>query len=62
MKYDVVVVGAGPPGSTAAKFLSKEGVKVLLIDKKKNSHGTSLVVVPNHLVLLKDLDILKKKN
>jgi len=35
MKYDVVVVGAGPAGSTAAKFLSEKGVKVLLIDKNK---------------------------
>ncbi len=35
MKYDVVVVGAGPAGSTAAKFLSEKGVKVLLIDKDK---------------------------
>jgi len=35
MKYDVVVVGAGPAGSTAAKFLAEKGVKVLLIDKSK---------------------------
>ena len=35
MMYDVVVVGAGPAGSTAAKFLSEESLKVLLIDKDK---------------------------
>ena len=35
MKYEVVVVGAGPAGSTAAKFLSEKGVKVLLLDKQK---------------------------
>lgn len=35
LSYDVVVVGAGPAGSTAAKFLSESGVKVLLIDKSK---------------------------
>ena len=35
MKYDVVIVGAGPAGSTAAKFLSEKGVKVLLLDKSK---------------------------
>jgi len=35
MKYDVVVVGAGPAGSTAAKFLSGKGISVLLIDKSK---------------------------
>jgi geranylgeranyl reductase family protein len=33
MQYDVVIVGAGPAGSTAARFLSLQGVKVLLIDK-----------------------------
>jgi len=35
MKYEVVVVGAGPAGSTAAKFLSESGVNVLLVDKSK---------------------------
>jgi len=35
MKYDVVVVGAGPAGSTAAKFLSEKGISVLLVDKSK---------------------------
>jgi len=35
MKYEVIVVGAGPAGSTAAKFLSELGVKVLLLDKCK---------------------------
>ena len=35
MKYDVVIVGAGPAGSTAAKFLSEKGINVLLIDKDK---------------------------
>ena len=35
MKYDVVIVGAGPSGSTAAKCLAEKGVTVLLIDKKK---------------------------
>jgi geranylgeranyl reductase family protein len=35
MKYDVTVVGAGPAGSTAAKFLSEKGFNTLLMDKKK---------------------------
>ena len=35
MKYEVVVIGAGPTGSTAAKSLAEKDVNVLLIDKKK---------------------------
>jgi len=35
MDYEVVVVGAGPAGSTAAKHLSEQGISVLLIDKDK---------------------------
>jgi geranylgeranyl reductase family protein len=35
MKYDVTIVGAGPAGSTTAKFLSEKGFKTLLIDKEK---------------------------
>lgn len=33
MNYKVVVIGAGPSGSTAAKFLAENGVKTALIDK-----------------------------
>jgi geranylgeranyl reductase family protein len=35
MTFDVVVVGAGPAGATAAKFLAEKQVKVLLIDKSR---------------------------
>ena len=31
--WDIVVVDAGPVGSTAAKFLAEAGIDVLLIDK-----------------------------
>ena len=31
--YDVIVVGAGPAGCTAAKTLADKGHKVLLIEK-----------------------------
>ena len=33
--YDVIVIGAGPAGSTAAKVLSEKGYKVLLVGKFK---------------------------
>ncbi|MBN1614927.1 MAG: NAD(P)/FAD-dependent oxidoreductase [Deltaproteobacteria bacterium] len=35
MSYQVVVVGAGPGGSTAAHFLARSGIEVLLLDKKR---------------------------
>ncbi|MBM4346621.1 MAG: geranylgeranyl reductase family protein [Deltaproteobacteria bacterium] len=33
--YDVIVVGAGPGGSTAARFCARSGLKTLLIEKEK---------------------------
>lgn len=33
MKYDALVVGAGPGGGTAALHLARRGLKVLLIDR-----------------------------
>ena len=33
IKTEVVVIGAGPAGSTAAKVFADNGVRVLLIDK-----------------------------
>lgn len=34
--YDMVVVGAGPGGSTTARIAAKEGVKVLIIEKRQD--------------------------
>ncbi|MEW6188910.1 MAG: NAD(P)/FAD-dependent oxidoreductase [Actinomycetota bacterium] len=34
LKYDLVVVGAGPAGSTAAKVACEEGISVLVLEKK----------------------------
>jgi geranylgeranyl reductase family protein len=33
--YDVIVVGGGPGGSTAARFCAKAGLKALIIEKEK---------------------------
>ncbi len=35
LKYDVVVVGAGPGGSSTAKWAAKNGAKVLMIEKRQ---------------------------
>ncbi|MEM2841774.1 MAG: geranylgeranyl reductase family protein [Thermoproteota archaeon] len=34
MSYDVIVVGAGPAGSTAARYAAKRGLRVLLLDRE----------------------------
>jgi len=33
--YDVVVVGAGPAGSTAARFAANQGAAVALLEKDR---------------------------
>jgi geranylgeranyl reductase family protein len=33
--YDIIVVGAGPGGSTAARFCAKAGLKTLIIEKEQ---------------------------
>jgi geranylgeranyl reductase family protein len=35
MKYDVIVVGAGPAGSSAARVLAEQGVRVALLERTK---------------------------
>ncbi len=35
-KYDVVVVGAGPAGAMAAKTAGENGLRVALVERKKN--------------------------
>ncbi len=35
MHYDILVVGAGPAGSSAAREASKAGARVLMVEKKK---------------------------
>ncbi|OYT38596.1 MAG: hypothetical protein B6U86_06315 [Candidatus Altiarchaeales archaeon ex4484_43] len=35
MKYDVIVVGAGPAGSTAGRQCALKGLKTLILEKEK---------------------------
>ena len=35
MKYDVIVIGAGPAGSTAARECAERGLSVLLLEKEE---------------------------
>ncbi len=35
LNYDVLIIGAGPSGATAAHGLVKKGYRVLIIEKKK---------------------------
>lgn len=54
-QYDAIVVGAGPAGSTAAYFMAKEGMKVLLVERgpypsAKSCGGASLIASHTHLL------------
>ncbi len=35
-KFDLIVVGGGPAGSTAARFAAMGGIKVLLLEKDRD--------------------------
>ncbi len=63
MIYDVVVVGAGPSGSTAAKTLAEHGIHVLLVDKEafprdKPCGGGLPIRTLTRFPYLKDLDAI----
>ncbi len=34
-EFDVIVIGAGPAGSTAAKFAAENGAKVLILERDR---------------------------
>ncbi len=54
--YDVIIIGAGPAGSTAANILAKEGKKVLLADKENFPRDK----LCGGLLTKKTLDIVQK--
>lgn len=57
--WDVVVIGGGPAGATAATLLSKQGRDILLLEKESHPRfhiGESLL--PNNLPILERLGVL----
>src|SRR5262245_26115096 len=35
MNYDVIIIGAGPAGSTVSTFLARAGLRALLLEKSR---------------------------
>jgi flavin-dependent dehydrogenase len=60
MRFDVVIIGAGPAGSAAAYYLACAGAKVLVLDKatfpRDKTCGDGLV--PRALPILAEMGIL----
>jgi 2-polyprenyl-6-methoxyphenol hydroxylase-like FAD-dependent oxidoreductase len=56
---DVLVVGAGPVGLTAALFLKRQGVRVTVVDQvhRTNQHSYALAVHPQTLDLLAEAGV-----
>lgn len=52
-QYDAIVVGAGPAGATAACFMSRQGMRVLLLERgpypgAKNCGGAAIIAEHTH--------------
>jgi digeranylgeranylglycerophospholipid reductase len=59
-KYDAIIVGAGPAGSTAARFFAEGGAEVIVLDRKREigvpvrcgegvgHQGLSRFITPDH--------------
>ncbi len=62
MKYDVIITGSGPAGTTAANILSRKGFKVLILEKssfprKKICAGG---LTPKTVKLLEEIGIISE--
>lgn len=55
--FDVIIVGAGPAGSSATFFLGKSGFKVLLLDKEQFPRDKTCVggISPRSLKILEEI-------
>lgn len=57
LKYDVVVVGGGPAGSTTARFAARDGAKVLVLEKRQEIGSPVRCAEGVSLSWLEELDI-----
>lgn len=60
-EWDVIVIGAGPAGSTAAAYLARLGHSVLIIEKDEfPRHRIGESLLPSMMPILEDFDLIKK--
>ena len=59
-KYDVAIIGAGPVGSTFARYVADEGFNVVMLEKK-NEVGVPLQCAGLLGKKIKDLNLLPEK-
>lgn len=60
-RYDCIVIGGGPSGSTTATLLAKQGHKVLVLERSKfPRHHIGESLIPHTYFTLKKLGMLEK--
>ncbi|NOQ96644.1 MAG: FAD-dependent oxidoreductase, partial [Calditrichae bacterium] len=60
--YDIIIVGAGPSGTTAALYAAKNGLKTLLLEKDKFPRDKICgdALSGKSIGILRDLDLLEE--
>jgi geranylgeranyl reductase family protein len=60
--YDIIIIGAGPAGSTCALFANRVGLKVLLVDKKTFPRDKICgdAITEKGIRILKELNLFEK--
>ena len=65
--FDIIIIGAGPNGLSAASYLSKSGKKVLVVEKNETGGGLAEYAdsgrgLSKKIINQLGLKIIKKKN